>query len=162
MNGPDEVDFECATTQWAPLLERATALGVPLLMQVAQQAMARGLSFAAFEHETGLPKGYLYALASGRRNTAHISQDRAQALASFLGWPAIAVKAMAGQVRLPDFYTEADLARQPEAMSVLLRAPQLAQEPASVAVFAGVLACLDARLRGRLRDVCADDPVERH
>ena len=151
-----------AVQQWTALLEHATTLQVPLLIHVARRALERGLSWQAFADETGLPKGYLLALASGRRNTAHISQDSARALASFLDWPPIAVKAMAGQIGLADFYTETDLARQPEAMSVLLRAPQLAHEPASVAVFAGVLACLDGRLRVRLRDVCADGPVERH
>jgi len=162
MNGPDEAAFERAAAQWAGLLERASTLRIPLLIHVANQAIARGLSLVAFEQETALPKSYLYALASGRRNTATLSQDSVQAFADFLDWPPIAVKAMAAQIGLADFYTETDLARQPEAMSVLLRAPQLAHEPASVAVFAGVLACLDGRLRGRLRDVCADGPVERH
>lgn len=162
MNVPDEVAFERAATQWAPLLERASTLRVTLLFHVAQQAMARGLSFAAFEHETGLPKGYVFALATGRRNPAHLSQDSVQAFAHFLDWPPIAVKAMAGQIGLADFYTETELTEQPERMATCLDAPALQDVPETVAVFAGVLACLDARKRKAIRDVCADGPVERH
>lgn len=157
-----EPDFEVASSQWAPLREQARQRQMPLLVSIASRAIAGGVTWAQFEHETGLSRDYVFALVSGRRQTEHIHAESMQALAEFLDWPTIAVKAVAGQVRLVDFFTAAELAEQRETMAALLDAPELVSEPSPIAVFAGVLAGLHGEHRKQLRDIAADGPLCMH
>lgn len=157
-----ETHFSVAQTQWGPRLDEAQRERNLLLIAVASKAMARGLTLKTFEEETGVDMLHLGVLLTGRPCFAPLLDDAIPALAKFLGWPAIAVKAMSGHVLLSDFYTEAELIEQPSLMASLLEAPTLKEVPETVAVFAGVLACLDTRKRKAIRDVCADGPPERY
>ncbi|CAH1746835.1 protein of unknown function [Thauera humireducens] len=157
-----EAHFIQAQKQWGPLLDAAATEHNRLVIAVASHAMSRGLSFQAFQAGTGLSAFDLAVLVTGQADFSHLLDDAVPALAKFLGWPPIAVKAMAGQVLLSDFYTETELTEQPALMASRLDAPALLDVPEPIAVFAGVLACLDARKRKAIREVCADGPPERH
>ena len=149
--------------RWVRLLEQAgTTRHAPLLAHVAREALARGMSEADFTQQTGLYLQYLQALCSGRCKTVHLRDDITQAIARWLGWPAIAVKAMAGQVQLADFFTEAELALQPLTMCRRLEAPELSLEAPAVAVFAGMLAGFYGERRRLLRNIAADGPATGH
>lgn len=162
MSMPTEAEFDVAVTAWGPVLEVAQRERRTLVIALASKAMVRGLDMRAFEAETGLQHGYIGRLAYGHHKLEHLRDNVVQSLATFMGWPAIVVKAMAGKILLADFYIESELTEQPALMASRLDAPGLKDVGETVAVFAGVLACLDTRKRKAIRDVCADGPPERH
>ncbi|MCL5969568.1 MAG: helix-turn-helix transcriptional regulator [Betaproteobacteria bacterium] len=74
-----------------------------LMAQLYREAAARGHSRQALAGYLGVTVGYLSQLASGTRETRHISTDFSRSCAQYLDVPPMAVMLAAGRLDLRDF-----------------------------------------------------------
>jgi len=77
---------------------------LPRLMErLYREAAARGHGRQALAHHLGVTVGYLRQLASGTRETRHVSTDFSRSCAQYLDIPPVAVMLAAGRLDLRDF-----------------------------------------------------------
>ena len=126
--------------QWRGLRAQALARRETLLLWLADAAAAQGLALESLAQHLGVSANYLHHLCAGVREVRLIRDEVAQAFASFLHLPVIAVRCAAGDVRIADVCTAEQLERCTWQVPVQLGAPELLQVSASVSAFAGLLA----------------------
>jgi hypothetical protein len=77
--------------------------GGPLVGWLFNEARRRGTPLNTMARSLGVTYGYISQLRNGIRSSEYIGHNFAEAAASYLGVPTIAVKLVAGQIRLSDF-----------------------------------------------------------
>lgn len=77
--------------------------GGPLIGWLEDDAHKRGHEFKELAEALGVTMGYILQLRSGIRRVPDITHDFCASCAKYLGIPPIAVKVLAGVVRLTDF-----------------------------------------------------------
>lgn len=147
-----------AAERWAPLRAKAQARRDALLVWLADIAMAEQRDIVGLAEVTGIPVNYLRLLYVGRRQVRFISEDVTAVFAHFLKLPPIVVRCAAGDIRLEDFYSEANLSNAAWTIPVALDAAELMLVSDGVTAFAGLLAGLDSPPRAQLRHLIADGP----
>lgn len=107
--------FQGADFQQAPegesVFDRVERLynlpGGPLISWLEDDANKRGHNFKELAESLGVTMGYVLQLRSGIRRVQDITHDFCVSCANYLGIPPIAVKVLAGVVRLSDFLSPA-------------------------------------------------------
>jgi len=82
--------------------------GGALMGWMFDEARLRGMSLNEMAAALGVTYGYINQLRNGIRKTEDITHDFCVACARYLGVPTIAVKVMAGVVRMSDFLHHAE------------------------------------------------------
>ena len=82
--------------------------GGPLLAWLSDECRGRGSQLPAMALALGVTIGYLNQLQNGRRKIEDVSHDFCVDCARYLGVPTIAIKIVAGVVRMSDFLNPAE------------------------------------------------------
>ena len=82
--------------------------GDPLVAWLFDEGRLRGLEVSELARELNVTTGYLNQLRSGARKTEDLSHVMCESCARFLSVPPIAVKVVAGVIRLGDFLHPAE------------------------------------------------------
>ena len=77
--------------------------GGPLVGWLFDEARRRDTPLSAMARSLGVTYGYISQLRNGIRSSENIGHEFAEAVACYLGVPTIAVKLVAGQIRVTDF-----------------------------------------------------------
>ena len=89
-------------------VERLYKGGIPLMTWLFDEGRLRGLEVSELARELNVTTGYLNQLRSGARKTEDLSHDMCESCGRFLSVPPIAVKVVAGVIRLSDFLHPAE------------------------------------------------------
>ena len=89
-------------------VERLYKGGIPLMAWLFDESGRRGMEVSDLARELNVTTGYLNQLRNGVRKTEDLSHVMCESCARFLSVPPIAVKVVAGVIRLSDFLHPAE------------------------------------------------------